>query len=129
MEDKQIYTTARSEEIKRELIKFKNNLAQKLATFRKEKERKRQLKKKEQTKEYTDIVTATPRTQNAQNVQVIASDSDLRTSGETKTRIKKSKDFALPFLSEEKLFQIATFTIFGLIILIIALGIYLTYSK
>jgi len=107
VEDKQIYSSARSEEIKRQLIKAKKEFYIWLNKYKS----KRKLKVKPQ-----NTPTGT--------VDTHVYEEELPPVKE-KPKFKYSKSE----FSESHLNTVISYTLFGLIILIILLGIYLTYAK
>src|SRR3989344_3629303 len=116
MEDKQIYTSARSEEVKRQILAFKRKVEQRLEKFKKD--------RNERSKAKTPPLKTPPR-----NVQEFSVKKDP-----SKPINNKSDDILTPrrsfiYTHKENIFEIVTYIIFGIIILFVALGIYLSYVK
>jgi hypothetical protein len=124
-EDKQIYTSARSEEVKRQILAFKRAVEQRFEKFRKE---HREKTKAREAKVKLEVKTPRPQIK-TQDIQTIADKKDsykpLKTESEESLPLKKS----LSYTSKETLYETVTYVIFGIIILFIVLGIFLTYVK
>jgi len=128
MEDKQIYTSARSEEIKRQLISLKNKFKKALD------ERAKKQKEKKRTKKPEVKVTPqeTPKPiveEKTQNIQIkTTNDDEVKTKKHKLSRVKRDLRFS-EFFSRQRIFNFFIYFLFAGIVLIIGVGIFLTYFK
>lgn len=114
MEDKQIYSSAKSEEIKRRIAKYKKEFISYLG-------KKRQEKKKRQKPKTEKSVKTTFPVEKSQNI-IIGSDADEDVSCEEKASL-----VIYSKIPRETLYKIITYSLLGLIIAIFTFGVFLTY--
>jgi cobalamin biosynthesis Mg chelatase CobN len=127
MEDKQIYSSARSEEIKRQLSNLKSKFQKALA------ERSKRQKEKKVARESKAKVAIQTQTKSsnkkAQNIQITSEYAEKPKTEKAKKKAAKDEKKNFPSISAEKLFPFLVYTLLAIIILIVALGIFLTYRR
>ncbi len=127
MEDKHVYTTAASEKIKTQLKQYQKDAAHLLQSF---KVAKGSEKEKVNIKPKIEAKPKTLLTSKPQNVLLNTYTSQNNSVFEKNIKKEKSKNKKYNFgMYRDSAFAIVSYTLFGLIIMVIIMGIYLTYSK
>ena len=126
MEDKQIYTSSRSEEIKRQLVVLKDRF-KKTLTDKAKKQKAKKIEQKSEVKVIEQVVKVSK--EKPQNTHVNPEISKKTTPEKTKKKALKQDTKPILNKSKEKLFPFFVYTLFAIIIIIVATGIFLTYFK